>query len=59
MNTPIRSYRDLDVWKVSRGVAERAYSLARQFPAYEMYALADQVRRAASSIPANIAEGSG
>lgn len=59
MPNAVGSYKDLDIWKTSCALAVRAYGLAGQFPTYETYGLADQVRRAASSIPANIAEGSG
>ena len=56
---PIRSYRDLVVWQEAMSLAEAAYRLSRQLPKEEMYALAQQVRRSCSSVPANIAEGYG
>src|SRR3990172_8152706 len=56
---PIRSYRDLVVWQEAMNLAEAAYRLSRQLPKEEMYALAQQVRRSCSSVPANIAEGYG
>ena len=54
----IQSFRDLKVWQKSMLLAEQTYSLARGFPAEERYGLARQLRRAAVSIPSNIAEGS-
>ncbi len=55
----IKSYRDLRVWQDSMTLAERAYRLTREFPREEMFGLSAQIRRAAASIPANIAEGHG
>lgn len=55
----INSYRDLDVWQRGMTVAKQAYLLTEQFPATEKYGLTSQIRRAAASIPANIAEGWG
>jgi four helix bundle protein len=52
-----RKYRDLQVWHKAMDLAEACYRSATQFPKYEQYGLSDQLRRAASSIPANIAEG--
>jgi four helix bundle protein len=54
---PIQSYRELDVWKKSMALAKQAYVTTRPFPKEETYGLTSQLRRAASSIPANIAEG--
>lgn len=56
---PIRSYRDLRVWKEAMDLAVAACLLAAQFPKQEMYGFTSQVRRAAASVPANIAEGYG
>jgi four helix bundle protein len=53
------SYRDLDVWKRSMDLVVDVYSLTREFPRSELYGLTDQTRRAASSVPSNIAEGNG
>jgi four helix bundle protein len=53
----IQSHRDLNVWQTGMDIAERAYELSREFPKDEMYGLTSQVRRAAVSVPANIAEG--
>ncbi len=56
---PIQSYRDLDVWQRSMLLAEEVYTLTKGFPREEMFGLTSQIRRAATSIPANIAEGWG
>jgi four helix bundle protein len=53
----IRSHRDLEVWQVAMGVAEQCYRLTQSFPREEMFGLTLQIRRAAVSVPANIAEG--
>jgi four helix bundle protein len=55
----INSYRDLRVWQDAVGVAEACYLLTRNFPREEMFALTSQIRRAATSVSANIAEGHG
>jgi four helix bundle protein len=55
----IRTYRDLEVWQVGMNLAVASYELTKSFPADERFGLTAQVRRAASSIPANIAEGYG
>jgi four helix bundle protein len=57
--TEIQSYRDLRVWKEAMDLAEAACRLTGQFPKHEIYGFTAQVRRAAASIPANIAEGYG
>lgn len=54
-----KSYRDLVVWQMSMDVAENIYQLTRSFPKEEMFGLVSQMRRAAVSIPSNIAEGEG
>lgn len=51
------NYKELAVWQEAMNVAEIVYCLLKKFPAYEQYALADQMRRSAVSIPSNIAEG--
>jgi len=53
----IASFRDLSVWKKSIALAEAAYALSAAMPRDERYELVTQIRRAAASIPANIAEG--
>lgn len=55
----VRSYRDLDVWKKSIELVKDVYMLVKTLPKEETYALSDQMRRSAVSIPSNIAEGSG
>ena len=55
----IRNYRDLFVWARSMDLVEACYKISRQFPQSEIYGLTSQIRRAAVSIPANIAEGHG
>lgn len=54
---PVQSYRDLIVWQKSMDLVERVYRMTGVFPKEEMYGLSSQVRRAAVSIPSNIAEG--
>jgi len=53
------SYRDLDVWKKSIQFAELIYNSTQDFPKSEIYGMVPQMRRAAISIPSNIAEGWG
>ena len=55
----IRSYRDLKVWQISMDLAELCYRTTRTFPKDELYGMTSQMRRAAASVPANIAEGHG
>ncbi len=50
-------YKDLIVWQKAMDLVEDIYLITRNFPNEERYALADQMRRAAVSIPSNIAEG--
>ena len=51
------SYRDLSVWQLAMQLTESVYTITRSFPQSELYALANQLQRAAVSIPSNIAEG--
>lgn len=53
----IRSYRDLQTWQRAMELAEACYHVAAALPPDERYGLGLQIRRAAVSIPANIAEG--
>lgn len=52
-------YKKLDAYKISKEFTLFVYSLIRNFPSFEQYALCDQLRRAAVSVPSNIAEGMG
>jgi four helix bundle protein len=54
---PINNFRDLRVWQAGMDLVEQIYQLTRSFPAEEVYGLTSQMRRAAVSIPSNIAEG--
>jgi len=56
---PIRSFRDLLVWQDSMDLVTAIYRTTSKFPRAERYALVDQLRRAAVSVPSNIAEGHG
>ncbi len=55
----IRSYRDLQVWQLGMDLAEACYLVTKHFPKDELFGMTSQIRRAASSVPANIAEGYG
>jgi four helix bundle protein len=55
----LRSYKDLKVWQKSYQLCLDIYKLTKGFPAEERYSLTSQIRRAAISIPSNIAEGYG
>ena len=52
-------YRDLIVWQRAMTLAEQVYRQTLDYPAEERYGLVKQMRRAATSIPSNIAEGQG
>ncbi|MBP0904512.1 four helix bundle protein [Mariniflexile gromovii] len=52
-------HKDLDAWKYSMDLVEKIYIMSSKFPEEERYGLKSQIRRAAISIPSNIAEGSG
>ncbi|HMX74214.1 MAG TPA: four helix bundle protein [Anaerolineales bacterium] len=52
-----KNYRELIVWQDAIKIAKAVYLLTGKFPKQETYALADQLRRAAVSVPSNIAEG--
>ena len=55
--TNILSFRDLDAWKVAMDLAVVAHHISKRLPPSERYEMASQIRRAANSIAANIAEG--
>jgi len=55
--TNIITYRDLDVWTAGMDLVERCYRSTSSFPSEELYGLTNQLRRAAISIPSNVAEG--
>ena len=55
----INSYRDLLVWQAGVELAAACYQATKQFPRDELYGMTSQIRRASTSIPANIAEGHG
>jgi four helix bundle protein len=57
--TPARSFRDLMVWQKAHAFVLGVYRYTESFPEREKYGLSHQLRRAAVSIPANIAEGFG
>jgi four helix bundle protein len=54
-----RSFKDLDVWKLAIELVKDIYLVTGKFPEVEIYGLTNQLRRAAISIPSNIAEGQG
>jgi four helix bundle protein len=55
----IRDYRDLEVWQKAMDLVVESYRVTKTFPSDERYALVAQLRRAALSVPSNIAEGRG
>ena len=55
----LKNYRDLKVWKLSMDFVEAIYKALKTFPREERYGICDQIRRAAVSVPSNIAEGFG
>jgi four helix bundle protein len=59
MADPVRNYRDLIAWQKAMDLVTVVYKLTGGFPKEELYGLAWQLRRAAVSIPSNIAEGQG
>src|SRR6266536_30633 len=56
---PVRGYRDLIVWQDSMDLVLSIYRITAAFPKEERYSLVSQLRRAAVSVPSNIAEGHG
>lgn len=59
MGRGVRNHRDLEVWNVSIELVDAIYALSESWPKSELYGLISQARRAAVSVPANIAEGNG
>jgi four helix bundle protein len=57
MSTKPQSYRDLIVWQKSIELAKQLYRLTASFPDEEKFGMISQIRRAAVSVPSNIAEG--
>ena len=55
--TEIRTFRDLDVWKLAMDMVVETYDAATKLPGSEQYGLSSQIRKSAVSIPSNIAEG--
>ena len=53
----IRYYQDLKVWQMGMAMVPKVYEIANQLPKAELFALGGQMRRAAVSVPSNIAEG--
>lgn len=53
----MKSHKDLDVWKLSIELVTKVYKITQEFPEEEKYGLTSQIRRAAVSVPSNIAEG--
>lgn len=59
MKSALQGHRDLECWQVAMEVVMDIYTATQRFPKDEMYGLTSQLRRAAVSIPSNIAEGYG
>ena len=57
MTKIVQSYRDLVAWQKAMNLVTEIYRLSQKFPKEEMFGLISQVRRAAVSVPSNIAEG--
>ena len=57
MEKKVRTHKDLNVWKNSINMVTEIYNITKSFPNSEIYGLTNQIRRAAVSIPSNIAEG--
>ena len=55
----MQNYKDLKVWEKAHQFTLMVYEASKHFPKEELYGLTNQLRRSASSIPANIAEGCG
>ena len=55
----VKSFRDLEVYKLAREVIREIYNLSKEFPVEERYSLTDQIRRSSRSVGAQIAESWG
>ena len=55
MDKKVKTHKDLDAWKRSLDLVEIVYKVTNAFPQEELYGLTNQLRRAAVSIPSNIA----
>ena len=53
----MQNFRDLKIWQKAHAVTLAVYALTENFPATERYGITSQMRRAAASVPSNIAEG--
>lgn len=59
MKMVIKDFKDLVVWQKAMELVAEVYLIAKKLPKEELFALSDQIRRSAISIPSNIAEGQG
>jgi len=57
MESKIKSYRDLDIWKKGIEIVKNVYKITENFPNHETYGLVSQMQRSAVSLPSNVAEG--
>jgi len=55
----IKDFSDLEVWQIGRSLVKESYELTSLFPKEEIFGIISQIKRAALSVPANIAEGFG
>jgi len=53
----MKTHKDLDIWNTGIGLVEEVYCITKAFPSEEQFGITAQMRRAAVSVPANIAEG--
>ena len=57
MEEKIKNFRDLKIWQKGIELVKEIYKITKDFPKEEQYGLSSQMRRAAVSIPSNVAEG--
>ncbi len=55
----VRTHKDLEVWKLSIDFVTEIYAITKSYPKEEQFGITNQIRRAAVSVPSNIAEGAG